>query len=121
MTKDQYEAERARILGKKVGDGAIAEEAAGDAAGKAAGGPSGYVPPHMRNREAPAAGGQGGCAPPPNPPPSRRARSSRFPARALPARPPAIPVWPACSPPPPPPHGAGTSRSPRAQSRRGAF
>jgi hypothetical protein len=64
MTKEQYEAERARILGKKVGDGAIAEEATGDAAGKAAGGPSGYVPPHLRNREAPAAGGQGGCVRP---------------------------------------------------------
>ena len=61
MTKEQYEVKRASILGKKVGGGAIAEEAAGDAAGKAAGGPSGYVPPHMRNREAPAAGGQGGC------------------------------------------------------------
>ncbi len=64
MTKEQYEVERARILGKKVGDGAIAEEAAGDAAGKAAGGPSGYVPPHTRNR---------GPFSPGSPPPPRTA------------------------------------------------
>jgi hypothetical protein len=61
LTKEQYEAERARILGKKVGDGAAAaDDAAGDAGKGGPGGPAGYVPPHLRNRDGSAAGGQGG-------------------------------------------------------------